>query len=179
MPKLPKKKIVNEHLQTPEGQALFEEFARQQKERVERGTENNKGAGEGVLPSVETSTFGNEKGKENNQSSTQEGPKAEEGLKPELMAKAFSSFVTMFGNFYLFRQGREFISDMEMETYAKEITPFVTKYKDNLKYIVEIQALGASGMFVWAIAQKPVVDQEKFRAYQMRNKKGEVRNGES
>jgi len=159
----------------PQAQKMFEELKRQAKEKeqgkvnteIPKGeevkTEIPKTILEGVLPSTDSGGTNEQKGEQK----TNVPPP---GANPADTAKSFSALLTLIGNFKLSREGRELISEMEMETYAKEITPFVTKYQEYLKYVVELQAFGATAMYVYCFSNKVVIDKEKNDRYHGKDK---------
>lgn len=176
MAKIPRKKIAD-FIETEEGKKWWAEFQKGNKVETPSETQTSIPGGEGVLPSVEAPKV--ETGNQGPTEGPKEPPKQEvPPVNPEVVAKSFSAFVTLIANFNLHRQGRELVTDIEMETYAREITPFVTKYQAYLRHMVELQMVAATGMFVWAMKQKPVVDVEKHNEYLRKTGKAGT-NGES
>ena len=167
----------NQFFESEEGKKLFQDFINKQKEKngdkaekvsskenVQTGkTTVATGLPEGDLPGTGKGFSGDKTTNDGKgDSGKNDGQKQEVKFTPEQSAQSLSAFVSMFANLLLWKQGRELVNEQEMKAYANEITPFVTKYQHLLKYIVEIQAIGATGLYVWAIAQKPVINPEKY-----------------
>jgi len=152
---------------------LFEEFKKSRMEEKEDKKVNDNvktKLQEGDLPGTGPK---DEKENTNQQKEGESKQNQQTASNPADTARSLSSLITLFSNFQLYRQGRELVSDLEMETYAREITPFVTKYQHWLKYVVELQAVGATAAFVWTLTQKKIVDEEQNRKY--KGEKGNVK----
>lgn len=178
------KSKTTEFLQTPEGLKAFEDFkAKNYSEKgkedkpiknvsVSASTSSNSTKLEGELPDVGTKT------EDKKETGTGTGAKPQTEIpvsNPADSAKSLTSVVCLVADIILMRQGRELVSDMERETYAKEITPCVAKYQHLLKYIVELQAIGATATFAYVLAHKPVVDEKKHNEWKG-NKKDETKS---